>query len=154
MVACGGGSSVAPQSAVQPPTAQPDLALRVAAEPAANSLQAVELRASDVGELYQLSCRIAFNPAAVEPLQCNRGALVDDRAAFFSTTAASGFVPVAFTYHAGEAIATPAGSLAAIEFRIIDDSIDPGYHLIDDEEYLIARNSAGQALTVALEVGQ
>jgi hypothetical protein len=154
MVACGGGSSVAPQSAAQPPAAQPDIALRVAAEPAANSFQTVELRARDVAELYQLSCRIAFDPSAVEPLQCSRGALVDDRAAFFSTTVADGYVPIAFTYHAGEAIATSAGSLAAIEFRILDDSIDPGYHLIDNEEYLIARDSAGQALTVALEVGQ
>jgi len=152
MVACGGGSSVAPQAVAPPVEVQPGLALRVAAEPAANSLQTVELRVGDAAKLYQLACRIAYSSSAVEPLNVARGTLADDRAAFFSTTTASGYVPVAFSYHPGEAIPSPAGSVAVIEFRVIDATTDPAYRVIEDDEFLLARDSSGQPLAVALGV--
>lgn len=115
----------------------------------------VSLRVSEAAQLYQLSCRLAYNPQALAPRQVLRGALIDSRAVFFAPLeagASKAYLPLAFSYHPGEAIPAASGELASFEFEVLDAGADPGLALLTDEEYLLARNSLGQPLTVKLEV--
>lgn len=113
------------------------------------------LTVSDATQLYQLSCRIAFDPLALRPVHAERGSLVDSRAVFFAPLdrpQSAGYVPLAFTYHSGEAMPAASGEIAALEFEVLDPGRAPGIRLLTDPQYLIARNSLGQPLTVNLEV--
>lgn len=114
-----------------------------------------QVEASQASLLYQLSCRLAYDPLAVKPVLAERGGLVDSRAIFFAPLAAApGYVPLAFTYHPGEAIPAPGGSVARIEFEVLDASREPGLHLLADPAYLLARTALNQPLRVELGVAR
>lgn len=153
LIACGGGSSVTPQSGASPLPQIPDIKLSLATTPGGSNVT-VALQAASCEELYQLSCRVSYDPDVVTPLEVERGGLVDERAAFFTTAEAAGYVPVAFTYHPGEAIPAAAGAVAVLEFRVIDAGGDPGFGLIADEDFLIANDKTGRRLSVEAEVAK
>ena len=166
LVACGGGGNGAtgpfhtdtgvgadPVFAQQSPADFPRVGLSLTSKESGQG-RTVILSAADATELYQLSCRISYDSASVSPLTVERGALIDERAVFFSTTQAAGFVPLAFTYHPGEAIPASAGELVRIEFEVLDASRDAGFAIIEDNEFLIANDHLGQPLVLEIEVGQ
>jgi hypothetical protein len=111
---------------------------------------AATLSASNATGLHQLACRVSYDPLAVRPAGAERGALVDGRAAFFSTTKAEGYVPVAFTYHPGEALPAGSGSVATLQFDVLDPSRDPDLTLIRDPEFLIARDALRRDIPVVV----
>ena len=112
----------------------------------------VTLHAADCASLHQLACRIAYNPRALRFNTASRSELVDSRAVFFSTAKGEGYVPVAFTYHPGEAIPAASGAVATLTFDVLDPAADTGIVLIDDEQFLIARDGARRSLHVRLGV--
>lgn len=106
---------------------------------------------SQAGLLYQLSFRLSYDPLAVRPVRAERGALVDSRAVFFAPLdAAPDYVPLAFTYHPGEAIPAADGSVARLDFEVLDGSRDPALRLVADPDYLVARTALNQPLSVEL----
>jgi hypothetical protein len=132
------------------------LASLEAAESQTGTLR-ISLRVNEAAQLYQLSCRITYNPQAVAPRAVQRGVLVDSRAVFFApleAAAAEAYLPLAFSYHPGEAIPAASGELASLEFDVLDAGLAPGIAVLTEEQYLIARNSLGQPLAVKLEVAQ
>lgn len=117
------------------------------------------LMVSGADTLHQLSARVAYDPRAVRPLEVQRGGLVDSRAIFFSgenkaAARAAAYVPVAFTYHAGELIPGASGSIAELRFEVLDPALDPGIRLIQSEEFLLAYDRDKQPLKVEVEVAR
>lgn len=151
LLACGGGSST-PELPVQKDGGA--VQLSVHSESLDDSTVRVLVSADDAAELYQLSCRLTFDPAVVRPVTTTRGTLVDQRAVFFTSDQPEAYVPVAFTYHPGEAIPAASGTIARLEFSVIDPAGNPGFGLVTDEEFLIANDSAGRRLSAAAEVAQ
>jgi len=108
----------------------------------------VAVRAADATELYQAACRVAYNPAALQPVAARRGSLVDGRAAFFVKLDCAGYVPCAFTYHLGEGTPAGEGEIVRLAFRIVDPRGDPGLALVSDPLFLIARDASGVNLSL------
>jgi hypothetical protein len=102
--------------------------------------ETVTLHAANTSDLHQLSCRIAYNPLALRFVDAQRGELVDTRALFFTTSKGETYVPVAFTYHAGEAIPDGYGDVAELHFEVLDANADPQLAIIEDEDLLLARD--------------
>jgi len=148
---CGGGSGDT-QPQVQPEATVPDVRLSLTATPLNPDRVVVSLAAADAEELYQLSCRITYDPAEVQPADVATGKLVDERAAVFTSTQPADYVPCAFTYHPGESIPTAQGELFSVEFTLADPTATPQFGLITDEDYLIANDYTGRRLATAVEV--
>jgi hypothetical protein len=108
----------------------------------------VTLSASDASELHQLACRVAYNPDALRFTGAERGTLVDSRAVFFTTAKGAGYVPVAFTYHTGETIPASSGCIATLRFDVLDASADTGVALVQDAEFLVARDALKRSIDV------
>ena len=108
----------------------------------------VAVRAADATELYQAACRVAYNPAALQPVAARRGSLVDGRAAFFVKLDCAGYVPCAFTYHPGESAPAGEGEIVVLAFRIVDPRGDPGLALVSDPLFLVARDAGGANLSL------
>jgi Cohesin domain len=124
--------------------AQPD------SRPGADRIVAT-LSVSNAALLYQLSCRVTYDPLAVKPVVASRGELVGDGAAFFAPLAAApDYVPLAFTYHPGESIPAERGALARIEFEVLDAARKSGIAVVSDPQYIIARTSLNQTLSAEL----
>ena len=113
--------------------------------------ETVTLHAANASDLHQLSCRIAYNPQALRFLEAERGGLVDSRALFFTTAKGREYVPVAFTYHAGEAIPGGSGEIAQLHFEVLDTRADPGLRLITASEVLVARDALRRDIPVRVE---
>lgn len=167
---CGGGGRAGSTSGNNPggnnsgqnPTAPADagraVTLALSSAPASEGQLGVTLRASGAADLYQMSLRLAYDPRAVRPLDLQRGALIDERAVFFSgvdqpAARAAAYVPVAFTYHPGEAIPAASGELLRLRFEVLDSGRDPGLKLITASDYLIARDRGGADLQVLTGAG-
>lgn len=151
LLACGGGSST-PELPVQKDGGA--VQLSVHSESLDDSTVRVLVSADDAAELYQLSCRLTYDPVAVRPLTTTPGSLVDQRALFFTSDRPEAYVPVAFTYHPGEAIPAASGTLAVCEFELLDAGSGPAFDLIQDPEFLIAADSLGRKLSLTVEVVQ
>lgn len=150
----GSGVSLPPGLLGSPQQPAGSIGLRLDVQPDSTSQGtrfAATLSVSDAALLYQLSCRVAYDRLALRPVLAERGGLVDGRAVFFAPLdTAPDYVPLAFTYHPGESIPAAEGSLARIEFEVLDASRDPGLRLISDPQYLVARTALNQPLTVEL----
>jgi hypothetical protein len=152
LTACGGGSS--------PATSQPRnsaaTTLTLSTRSDAGTLTA-SISLTGAGRLHQLSCRVSYDPAAVRPVAATRGSLVDPRAVFFSAPDAQpaldrACVPVAFTYHPGEGIPADSGTVAQLTFAVLDAARDPQLRLIDDPQYLIARDAQRAPVEITPQV--
>lgn len=152
LIACGGGGSTPPDTAA--PARTPAFQLNLGTDPTVAGRLTARLSVSDAAELYQLSCRVAYDPAVLRPVECRRAALVTTDATFFTTLTAGSYIPVAFTNHAGVPLPAAAGVLAELEFEIIDPLATPRLSLVTDSEYLIARDSTGADLGIGLGVSQ
>ena len=140
---CGNGGSGSTQKVSQ-------VALSLKTEQTATG-ETVTLSAANAAELHQLSCRIAYNPQALRFVDVSQGTLVDSRAVFFSTAKGEGYVPVAFTYHAGEDIPQGSGDIAQLHFEVIDPNADKGLAIVSDNELLIARDALRNSIPVKLQ---
>ncbi|MDQ3024627.1 MAG: cohesin domain-containing protein [bacterium] len=115
-----------------------------------SQLATVTLNAANAAELHQLACRVEYNPQVLRFTGAQRGELVTASAVFFSTDKGAGYVPVAFTYHAGEKTPTNSGSVATLSFEVLDSNADTGVRLVSDEDYLIARDSIKRSIPVII----
>jgi len=106
------------------------------------------VRAADAAELYQAACRVAYNPAALQPVAARRGSLFDGRAAFLVKLDCAGYVPCAFTYHPGESAPAGQGEIVRLTFRVLDPQAEPGLALVSDPRFLIARDASGVNLSL------
>ncbi|MBN2081436.1 hypothetical protein JW859_04420 [bacterium] len=151
LFACGGGSGDT-QPQVQPEQSAPDLQLSLTATPLDANRIVVSLTAADADELYQLSCRVTYDPAVVQPVSAVTGVLVDERAAVFTSTQPADYVPCAFTYHPGESMPAAQGELFSVEFTLADPAATPQFGLVTDAEFLIANDNTGRRLAASVEV--
>ncbi len=151
LLACGGGSTASGPAA---PSASNAIRLSLHAESLKDSTVRVLIQANDAAELYQLSCRLIYDPVAVRALAATPGSLVDQRAVFFTSDWPDGYVPVAFTYHPGETIPAASGTIATCEFELLGSSEQPAFDLLRDPEYLLAADARGAALPVSVEAAQ
>jgi len=104
---------------------------------------------SGAEDLYQLSCRVSFDPAGWRPVSVKDGGAFGDDVLFFASTDQSGFVPIAVTPLLKGPGVKGDGTLAVVSFK----QLTPGYpqpELLDDPAYLKARNSAEQAVDLVL----
>lgn len=156
LIACSSGDAQGPVPAAgQPETvASPAFQLDLYESAAVDGRITAKLNVYGADELYQLSCRIAYDPAVIRPVDSRRAALVDERATFFATLKPADYVPVAFTYHDGESIPAATGTLAEVEFELLNPAVDPGLHIITVAEYLIARDHDGRDLVIDTGVAQ
>jgi predicted small secreted protein len=113
--------------------------------------QTVSLQAANADNLHQLSCRIAYNPEALRFVDAARGELVDSRALFFTTSKGEAYVPVAFTYHAGEKIPAGTGAIAQLRFEVLNAGADPGLRVVTDDELLVARDASRRTIPVRVQ---
>src|SRR5688572_16181030 len=113
--------------------------------------QTVSLQATNAADLHQLSCRVAYNPDALRFVDATRGELVDSRALFFTTSKGEAYVPVAFTYHAGEKIPSGSGAIAQLRFEVLDANTDPGLRVVSDDELLVARDAQRRSIPVSVK---
>jgi len=147
--ACGGGGGGASASASRSdPTVRLSLSVQTTSQQVTVTLSADNARA-----LHQLACRIAYNPQALRYRGSVRGSLVDQRAVFFTTARASAYVPVAFTYHAGEQTPASSGPIATLTFDTLDASQPFGLHVLEDGNYLIARDDGRHPLALTISGG-
>ena len=154
LFACGGGGRTDPAALTDGGQAAPDLTLAVTRTAMAGGRLTAGLAVTGAEELYQLSCRLAYDPAVLRPVDSRRAALVTGDATFFSTLKADGYVPVAFTNHDGTPLPAAAGTLAEVEFEVIDPLSPVELSLITDPDYLIARDNTGTDLVIDLGVAQ
>jgi hypothetical protein len=158
LASCGGGSkSPATQNPGDNSGPADGLRLSLASTDSGSTIS-TSVKLEGAANLHQMSLRLAYDPLAVRPVSVQRGALVDNRAVFFSAfdkpaAQAAGLVPIAFTYHPGELIPGDSGSLASIDFEVLDAGRSPALRVIPDNEFLLARDRQGGAVAVKLEAG-
>ncbi len=162
---CGGdgraGTTSGNQSEVpagQQPGKGRSISLALSASTQSDGLLRATLKVSGADTLHQMSLRLAYDPRAVRPVEVERGALVDQRAVFFSAAdrpaaQAGAYVPVAFTYHQGEQIPSGNGELLSARFEVLESGRDPGLQLITSPDFLIARDRSGADMQVLTGAG-
>ena len=101
-----------------------------------------------VEELYQLSARIAFDPAVVEPVDVAYGALLPSDAVVMSRRNEAEIVPFAFTALPGRAGIQPGrGELLRVRFRLAGNpSGGRAIWLVNEAEFLQLRDRVGRRL--------
>ncbi|MCC7479305.1 hypothetical protein IT575_12735 [bacterium] len=163
LAACGGGGKAAPagssgQNAGQSDSSGRGVSLALSTATEGDGMLRLSISASGATSLHQMSLRLAYDPRAVRPVDVERGALIDERAVFFSApdkpaAREAAYVPVAFTYHPGEVIPGSSGELLSMRFEVLDSGRDPGLQLIRDEKFLLARDRSGEDLQVLTGAG-
>ena len=123
----------------------PDFTIRlVQGAETANEIEfTVEL--DDVVDVSALSFRIGFNAESLEPVSVEWGNLVDEEDATFHLLNRPGFVPLAFARMNGLSGLDSGGRLCTLRFRIRSRERVRAW-VIDDPEYLVARDSLGRRL--------
>lgn len=115
----------------------------------------VDLAASNAAGLYQLSSRLTFNPDAVRPLApAEPGSLPAADAIFYSNDRQTGYLPVAFSNRQAQAIGVDSGTIFTARFEVLDPAADPGFGLVRDPQFLIARDNAAQDIELTVEVSR
>jgi len=116
------------------------------------------LNAELTEELYQMSGRIAFDPAVVRPVDCEFGALIPADAVRMSRMDLPDTVPFAFTARPGRTgVNAGRGELLRVRFQLV--GVPAGGRavwLVNEAEYLQLRDRIGRRLrfNLAREVGQ
>lgn len=110
----------------------------------------VPVRFRDAVDLYAMSFRIGFDPSGLEPLRVDWGSRVEGEDSTFCLMDRPDFIPMAFSrFSIGRGL-DGEGTLCMLRFRIINhDRAAPW--IINNPEFLVARNSLGEHLT--LKVG-
>ena len=165
--ACGGGTSVAPdlagssgeqlQQATPATDGLPQRNRLVASMPSPAGLGTGDefeftLRCELAKELYQCSGRIVFDPAVVEPVAANWGAMVPGDAVTLAKLNEPGMVPFAFTALPGyNGAAAGTGELLRVRFRLKGEPARGlRIRLRNDAEFLQLRNRIGRRLAFDL----
>lgn len=109
-------------------------------------------------ELYQLSARIGFDPAVVQPVDVEYGALLPPDAVVLSRTGEAEIVPFAFTALPGRTGIQPGrGELLRVRFRLATEPAGGrAIWLVNEAEFLQLRDRIGRRLSfdLAREVQQ
>ena len=108
----------------------------------------VTLSASVVGELYQGSMRIGFDPAVVQPVSSRTGGLVPSHMVRLTGLDQPDHVPFAFTaLPGGTGITDTSGELVTVTFRLLAPVTDGSpLWLVNDASYLQLRDRNGQRI--------
>lgn len=103
-------------------------------------------------ELYQLSARIAFDPAVVRPVDVEHGALLPADAVVMSRLGEEEIVPFAFTALPGRVGIQPGrGELVRVRFRLTGDPHGArAVWLVNEAEFLQLRDRIGRRLSFDL----
>lgn len=103
-------------------------------------------------ELYQCSARVGYDPAVVQPLAAEYGALIPSDAVRLPWAEAEGVVPLAFTALPGRAgIQSGRGELLRVTFRLTGvPSGNRAVWLVNEAEFLQLRGRAGRRLSFDL----
>jgi hypothetical protein len=108
----------------------------------------VAVEYSDAHDLYAMSFRIGFDSDGLRPVGVEWGDIVGDEDSTFQFLNAGGIVPLAFARFSGLPGIDGNGTLCTVRFRILDpERTDIG--IIQDPDYLVARDSMGRPLTLA-----
>jgi hypothetical protein len=162
-VACGkgGGDVLAPSPVLQnnesglKGSGRPVLALASddfrAVEP--GDVFTVELRVSEVDDLYQFVTRLTYDPALVAPVDVKEGGFLTGETLFVGTSRESGVIPIAGTLVYEGRGAGGNGTLATITFTKIADSEwnVPAVSFTDNPDYLKLVDSVGKPIDFSLD---
>ncbi len=173
LAACGGGGASAPSVPEQyagepaaPALETPDdggalnpapankLVLTV---PALGGLAAgAEFEARLLGEftseVYQGSCRLAFDPAVLEPVGACAGSFIPAAMVTLADTRQTGFVPFAFTGLPGDpGLSAGAGELLTVRFRVLAPAAEARVRFVNDAEFLQLRDRHSRRLNFDIE---
>lgn len=172
LVGCGGGGGprlmppvdqALPQTAAPQTQGVPERNRLVASQPALAQLAPGSefdfvLSADLSQELYQMSSRIGFDPAVVQPESVTYGSLLPSDAVRMSRRDLPDTVPFAFTAPPGHAgIPAGSGELLRVRFRLLGNPVGGrAVWLVNNAEYLQLRDRIGRRLSfdLAREVGQ
>lgn len=102
-----------------------------------------------VDEVYQGSCRLAYDPALLEPVTCGIGTFVPADMATLADTQQHGFVPFAFTGLPGDPgiSAGSSGMLLTVRFRVLTASTEARVRFVSDTEFLQLRDRNSRRLS-------
>jgi len=103
-------------------------------------------------ELYQCSARIGYDPAVVQPVAAEYGALIPSDAVRLPWAEAEGVVPLAFTALPGRSgIQSGRGELWRVTFRLTGaPGGDRAVWLVNEAEFLQLRDRVGRRLSFDL----
>jgi hypothetical protein len=140
----GGGGPVAPVDQ-QSPDRVIGIALGDIVQ-SGNELTA-EVRFTGAVDMHALSFRVGFDPAGLKPVEVTWSDAVTVEDSTFQLLDRDGFVPLAMATFGGFGSLNGDGSLCTVRFTILDATKSAPW-IIPDPAYLVARDSAGQPLSL------
>ena len=112
----------------------------------------VPVEFADAEDLYAFSFRVGFQQGCVEPLEVEWVSPSGEDISTFYLLDRPGFVPVAVANFTGEPGLSGNGTICRLRFRVLRrECMSPW--LVDDPEYLVARDHHGRALRMRVGGG-
>jgi hypothetical protein len=100
-------------------------------------------------DLYAFSFRMGFDPSGLQPLRVEWGSIVEEQDSTFCMMDQPGFVPLAFSRFSIASGLSGDGTLCRMHFKILDPAFSAP-SIITDQDFLVARNSIGEHLTLSV----